>query len=82
MFSEVELGEPEPGNNNVKNYHDTLPESQVLLSATTRSSTNKPKDSPVVLVEQGNGGNCAEIGFRQSSKFIPLTNEEEEIKGC
>ena len=25
LLSEVELGQPEPGINNVKNYHDTLP---------------------------------------------------------
>ena len=31
LFSEVELGQPGPGNNDVKGYYGTLPESQVLL---------------------------------------------------
>lgn len=56
LFSEVEPGQLELGNNNnVANYDDTLPQSQVPLFTTIRSSTNKPNDGPhVALEEEGN----------------------------
>ena len=54
LFSEVELGQLELGNNSiVKNYDDTFPQPQALLFTTTRSSTGKPNDGPGVAVEEG-----------------------------
>ena len=63
LFSEVKLGQPEPDNNNTKNYCDTLRESQVPLFTTIRSSTAKLNDNLSVALEEGGDREmCVEIG--------------------
>ena len=54
LFSEVELGKLELGNNNnVVNYGDTLPQSQAPPFTTIRCSAGKLNDCPIVALEEG-----------------------------
>ena len=78
LFGQLKLG-----NSNIKNYHNTLPKSQVLLFTTIRSSTNQLNDSTSVTLKEGvDRERCAEIGSSKVLKLIPLTNEAEENELC
>ena len=52
ISGEVEFGRLEPGNSEVKNYHNTLPESQVPLFATIGFSIDKPINGMSVALKE------------------------------
>ena len=75
----MDPGQPEPGNNNIKN-NDALPESQVPLFSAIGHSTYKLHNGQCLALEEGvNGKSHAETGSCQGRKPIPLNNEKEEI---